>query len=413
MRLLRKFQTIVSTLLLFFFLSFNKSTPITFNQSLPITKNISVIDNGYAVYDNTDYYYDYNYDGYLDKVYDNCDLYNNTGTEIVLEGSTSYDYGSLFFKTTFLFGNLTFSTSYKYQGQYYSETIDCYLTSTGALNAELNYFDASSDDELKTYYIDDYKDPQKLENFALQIEEPDEGEEIETIGLISSLIIGAIVALVVTYVIVAEIAEQDQAEINYKENKDYDTDGTGVGFECMIYNQNETNYTNHSPANYKFGFATFNNVGCEIASAYNLNIKLGRPEYLSTTIYKFEKWGIEYSVGWGYLGSNPRKIDYYLFRETITYIKFDGGLYGLANNGTAFDYYRETSQNHAEANLIISTWTDEMKIHTYFVEKTTDSEYPYITYNWDPAFHHPLSIDDLNKLIKSKNQFIVGYFAYE
>lgn len=415
MRLSRKFQTIVSTLLLFFFAIISRAQPAILNQSNSNTKGMLVYDE-FTVSDETDYFYNYEYDGYLDEVYYDCDLYHNTGTEIDLEGKTYPEYGSLSFNIRFLFDSFSFETRFDYCGQHYSEDISCYTSSTGSINAELQYCDTSNYDELKTYYIDDYKDPVKLENLVLQIEETDENDDIElSLFYEICIAIGAIVALVAAYVIVAEIAEEDKVESNYIENKKRDTSSFGVGFECLIYNQEEGNYIDHSPAEYKFGFTTFAEVGCEVASVYNLMIKLDRPEWLSDTIYKFEKWGLEYSVGWGYLGSNPKQIDHYLYHAGLIYTKIDCENHWITNTGKAFNTFKQQAISQKEAHLIVSAWNVPISkgIHTYYVEKTNITDDPFITYNWDSDYFYPLSIEKLDDLVQKGQKFIVGYIIYE
>lgn len=59
-----------------------------------------------------------------------------------------------------------------------------------------------------------------------------------------------------------------------------------------LTDQSETNRKNYNCGNYRFGFTTFSGVGCEVASAYNAMIALGKTEILSETIYSFEKWAI-------------------------------------------------------------------------------------------------------------------------
>ncbi len=412
MHILKRLQIFTLTILLSFLTVIIQSkAPNIINNALSYSKGLTVYDE-FTVSDNFDYIdYTYEYDDFLDQVYADCDLYHNAGTEIVLEGETYPEFGSLSFKTTFTFGMLTFDTNYTYCNKKYSEDVYCYPSSTGSLNAKLEYYDASSYDELKTYYIDDYKTPEKLENFILQI---DDTEEIEPAGILTGIIIGAIIALVVTYVIVAEIAEQDQADINYQENKQLDGVG-GVGIECLIYNQHETSYDYHSPANYRFGFTTFDEVGCEVASVYNLMVKLGRAEPLSDTIYKFEKWGLEFSIGWGYLGSNPEEIEHYLYHEDLKYIKVDCENHWINNLGKAFHYFKQEANNKKEAHLIVSAWNapGSKGLHTYYIEKTNDKNEPYITYNWDPNYSYPLSIDSLDDLVQAGEKYIVGYIIYD
>ena len=77
-----------------------------------------------------------------------------------------------------------------------------------------------------------------------------------------------------------------------------------IDLRHYLTDQSETNRKNYNCGNYRFGFTTFSGVGCEVASAYNVMIALGKTEMLSETIYSFEKWAIEFAIAWGNFGSN-------------------------------------------------------------------------------------------------------------
>ena len=99
-------------------------------------------------------------------------------------------------------------------------------------------------------------------------------------------------------------------------------------------------------------------------------ISLGRPERLSETIYKFEKWAIEFSVAWGNFGSNPRDIYRYLRKEKISYKRYTTSRYSK---------FCSTADGMSDGNFIFSRWNTPITegLHTFYVEKDGD----YLSYN--------------------------------
>ena len=117
---------------------------------------------------------------------------------------------------------------------------------------------------------------------------------IDSCGLFGR-IFAVIAIVVVIYVIVAETAEQIKSRQNYDYNRSLENSGQGVNKGNYITAQDEYILYGYKSKNYRFGFTIFDNVGCEVASAYNAMIAFGMPEYLSETIRCFEQWGIEFS----------------------------------------------------------------------------------------------------------------------
>lgn len=174
-------------------------------------------------------------------------------------------------------------------------------------------------------------------------------------GFFSSL--RAVLFVVVVYVIVSEIAEQIKAESNYRHNNSL------KGPDNYIDNQNEY-------ADFRYGFASFDQVGCGVVAAYNAMLAIGKPEELAQVIYEFEKWGIEYSVGWGHLGSNPRHIYRYLSRHDVRYKKINS-LYTLDR------YAKIPTSEH----FILGRWNKPITdgAHIFYIHKI-DSD-AFIAYN--------------------------------
>lgn len=216
------------------------------------------------------------------------------------------------------------------------------------------------------------------------------------------LLVIAVIKIVKVYVKVAETAEQVKARTNYAYNKKLDNTTKGVNKNNYIYFQEETNKNNYNAGNYKFGFTYFGGVGCEVAAVYNARIKIGKPENLSETIYKFEKWRIEIASGFGHLGSDPLEISTYLIKENIRYTKYL--TYSSFNNALA---------KKSNAVVIMSRWNEKKStgLHTFFVNKNTQTL--FYGYNFEPKtkdrdFNYKTErtkISDFN----NGSGFIVGY----
>lgn len=154
--------------------------------------------------------------------------------------------------------------------------------------------------------------------------------------------------VVPVYAAVARTAEQIKAEKNHEANQARDGGVSGYiedqwAAEC---------------ADFDLGFAKFNRTGCEVAAVYNAMLAMGRGEPLSETIYKFEKWGIEFDCGWGFLGSNPREIYRYFKKEKIRYMR--------CFTESSFD----SEVSYApQAHLIMSNWNNPITtgLHTFYL----------------------------------------------
>ncbi len=354
----------------------------------------------------------YGYEGFLDEVISCSDMYTSENY-VFFNGFTSTEYGNIEFYCSFDFMDLIFYSHYEVEHGSYDENIQEYVNKNGGVGAELEYYNLDTCQD-ETYNIDDYKDIYELEKFVYQIEEPDEDDEIyEEIGLCSLLMFpfNSIIGLVVVYVVVAETAEQIQAENNYVHNRALELCDAGVYYGYMITNQAEKNRDGYGSGDYKLGFADFGDVGCEVASVYNLLIRLGMTEYLSDVIYEFEKWMVEFSAGWGNLGSNPREIANFLSLKEISYEARKSTKISRIFPKYDFKKYKKMVDDTVLSdNFIISYWNDPFTagIHTYYFERSHDGDYEFKAYN-NKEINTFQAIEETDDLLADGERFIVGY----
>ena len=196
------------------------------------------------------------------------------------------------------------------------------------------------------------------------------------------------------------MAEQVKAKLNYKYNKQLESSGRGVGKGYYIYDQTNVKTLNRKSGNYRFGFTTFKNVGCEVAAAYNTALSLNDSERLSQTIYYFEEWAIEFSIGWGHLGSNPLEIYRYLKRRGFSYKKY-----------TNFSKLKDDVEKRNSCRIIMSRWNSKKTngLHTFFVKKTGKNS--LYAYNWSygSGSVKRASLNSFN----DGSGFIVGYLIWK
>lgn len=182
-------------------------------------------------------------------------------------------------------------------------------------------------------------------------------------------------------------------------NKKLEQQGNGVKYGNFITRQNETYLKDYKCGNYRFGFTTFSGVGCEVASAYNAMIALGKTEMLSETIYSFEKWAIEFAIAWGKFGSNPLQISTYLNKKGIGCSKI-----------TNYNNFKSQVEKQANCHIIMSRWNNSWTdgLHTFYIKKQ-DSK--YYSYNWVYSYAtvDRNNIDDFN----DGSGFIVGYILWK
>lgn len=269
-----------------------------------------------------------------------------------------------------------------------SDIVQGFINDYGGLDAPVTV-------EGEERYISDYKDVEKLDDLLLA---EWEGRTLDDV-LFGWFV--RIVVVIVVYVIVAQTAEQIRADSNYTYNQRLERDGRGVNLGNYITDQEEVSRSGYNSGNYRFGFTTFEEVGCEVAAVYNAMIAMNAEELLSETIYKFEKWAIEISVGWGKLGSNPRQINKYLDRRGFSYSKY-----------TDYDAF-ENAVNVApsDAHIIMSRWNDPITdgLHTFYIQKITNNVYYSYNWNYEDDYVDKTSISAFN----DGSGFIVGYIVYE
>ena len=213
-----------------------------------------------------------------------------------------------------------------------------------------------------------------------------------------------VVAIVRAYLAVAETAEKIKAKSNYKYNKKLESDGKGVKKGYLVYSQSNSTTNNRKAANYRFGFTTFNKVGCEVAAAYNLANQLEDTETLSQTIYYFEAYAIEFSIGWGHLGSNPKEIYRFLKKRGFNYKKY-----------TNYTDFKKTVDSKKNCKVIMSRWNSSKwdGLHTFYVKKENYGK--HYGYNWRYD-SKTASRSGTYKSLNSFNDgsgFIVGYIVWK
>ncbi len=210
-----------------------------------------------------------------------------------------------------------------------------------------------------------------------------------------------VAVVIVTYVIVCQTAEQIKAGDNQKYNYNLEHDenlNNNISSDVYIMNQKSALVNQ-----YKFGFTTFGGVGCEVAAVYNLMITLGEPKSLSEVIHDFETCAIEYSVGWGNLGSNPRQIYKCLKKYGVPYKKY-----------TSLNKFRNAVADTERVNYIYSTWNESISdgLHTFYINKTGDI---YVGYNAvytgddDNDTDGNIYTTNFNSFQNDKGNFIIGY----
>ena len=245
------------------------------------------------------------------------------------------------------------------------------VTETGGLDAHVELWDGVS------FYISDYA----------YIEEVDDCRYDYDDWLEDSL--GGV------YYWVAKISIEIKSDRNWDYNKELEEEGKGVTKGNYIFNQSETR-TGYNSAGYRFGFASFCDVGCEVAAAYNLMISLNRPEELYITINKFEKKGIIIECGYGHLGSNPNQIHRYLDAVGLSYEK-----------NKWWSFFQSKEVKRSTCKIIMARWNKGGgSLHTFFVNKLGKNHYEgynfYRGYSTSKRFK---KIDDFN----NGDGFIVGY----
>ncbi len=354
--------------------------------------------------------FNYGYDGFIDEVISYSTMYTSDA-DISFNGFTSAEYGNIEFYCSFDFTDLCFYGHYETEEGSYDEYIQGYLNKNGGVCAELEYHNLDTCQD-ETYNIDDYKDIYELEKFVYQTEEPvEEDDEIyEEISLfpILKFTLSSIIGVVVVYVVIAEIAEQIQADNNYVHNRALELCDDGVYYGNTIFNQEETNRDGYDSGNYKLGFADFGDVGCEAVSVYNLLIRLGKTEYLSDVIYEFERWLVEFSVGWGNLGSNPREIANFLSAKGISYEMKKNTIISTLFPKYDYKIYKQMVDEYIlYDNFIISYWNGFL-IHTYYFERSYEKGYDFKAYN-NKEIETFQKIEETDDLLEDGERFIVGY----
>lgn len=383
-------KVLISLLALGTFMPLHQNINLSVNNH--ISKNLKLLDdfNESEEYEEDDY----EYDGFLDYVFTDA-IMENDEENIIFSGYTSFDYGEFKFRLDF---NLEY-LSYTYDFADSEIDVSCdqaMVDEYGRLESEIVIYNPESGN-IETYKVSDFRDIEDLEGFVLNPEDYSASiNSVSTCGLLKN-VMKAIAAIVTTYVVVSETAEQIKARHNYRDNQALESSSNGVNNGNYITNQSEENRDGYNCAHYKFGFAEFKDVGCEVASIYNLMISKDVAQDLSEVIYNFEKWAIEFSVGWGNLGSNPRDIYRYLRKYGIKYSK----------RSFYSSFKRKVNDADSGTRFIMSTWNNAFNegLHTFFFVKCDN----YLeTYNFKYS-DSTRKYTDLDDIYSETGLFIVGY----
>ncbi len=208
--------------------------------------------------------------------------------------------------------------------------------------------------------------------------------------------------VVLVYHVITETAEQIRCRQNYKYNKQLESSGEGVSLGNYIFAQDDDVNEGYRCASYHFGFTTFAGVGCEVASAYNLLIALGKPELLSETIFSFEKLAIEHAVAWGNFGSSAVFMTRFFNARDISYQRF-----------FSFSNLKKAADKCDHCYIIVSRWNHPWTtgIHTFFVEKNIMWDDIYHGFNDDYSYtQEPLRSNELASF-NDGDKFNVGYIV--
>ena len=222
---------------------------------------------------------------------------------------------------------------------------------------------------------------------------------IDSCGIFT-LIAAAVAVVVVIYVVVAETAEQIRSRQNYAYNQKLESGGKGVSKGNYITDQSEVSRRGYNCGNYRFGFTTFAKAGCAVASSYNAMVAFKKPEMLSETIYCFEKWAIEFAVGWGNFGSDPLEMGRYLSRKGIGYTMY-----------LSYSSFKKAVESKSSCYILMSTWNDPITTgaHTFYVQK--QSKCKYMSYN-QKLRDYAESKDSIDAMNEGSG-FIVGYIIWK
>lgn len=171
----------------------------------------------------------------------------------------------------------------------------------------------------------------------------------------------AVVATVGVTACAASTTQTVKANTNYSHNKKQSLHGD---VDSKGYITDQSYY-----GDWQFGFAYLNDVGCEVIATYNAMIKLGKKKSLADVIYDFEMYNIDFDIGFGHLGSNPRQIYRYLNKYGVRYTAYD-----------SFNKLKSAADSMSDCTIIFTSKTNKSvagihAIHTFMIEKNKSGIY--------------------------------------
>lgn len=169
-------------------------------------------------------------------------------------------------------------------------------------------------------------------------------------------------------------------------------------------------YMQEAYPDWRYGLASFDQVGCEVAAAYNMARRMGKNIDLASTIALFEALGIEFSSAKGFFGSNPLQI--------YTFLNVIGIQYTKVTSPSDFEKKMNDNKNY---KIILSYWTGEdpmVPLHTIFIDKYANSQPRFAAYNEEPGIFPydriPCYSNDYIHFFSNGNVtdlFVVAYFV--
>lgn len=316
-------------------------------------------------------------DDMSDEDVSDSDISDDEYDYIVSPDDSEYEDAEVDYECTFDMNNLVFHFTADLIAED-GTVLESEEIKTKAIVTENGGLDACIEIDGKTYRMSDYEKKTSVDECS----------------------IADIIKIINAYLAVAETAEKIKAKSNYKYNKGLEKKGNGVGKGKYVYDQSETNRKNYNAGNYRFGFTKFSNVGCEVASAYNVALALKDSERLSQTIYYFEAFSIEFSIAWGYFGSNPLEINRYLKKRRFRYKKY-----------TSFSKLSSAVKKKKSCKIIMSRWNKPATkgLHTFYVAKSTSGN--FFGFNW---IYERNSVKKTSlKSFNNGSGFIVGYIVWK
>lgn len=384
------------------------------SATLSEERNKFFLQDSEAESDQPDEINDY-YDGFYDYVFSDATYESDDETFFYFYGVTTDDFDSVLFDCRFEMEPLFLRSEYEYNSPSGSRTtnrefFNFEVNEKGELDVLLEYrlYETGS---VEQYQLSQYRDIKQMESLAsyATMEKNRASSDVSPQSFFG-LALAVVVALIIIYVVVAESAEQIRAKQNYTYNMALESYTDGVNLSNYIFDQTGNEKEGNAPANYHFGFTTFDKTGCEVAAVYNLLISLGMEKSLSEVIHDFEVWAIEFSVAWGNFGSNPKQISSVLSRYGLNFCRYSSIGTGLISPNRRYFHFKDRLSLYSSAHLIVAKWNEapfSEGLHTFYLSMAESNK--FYSYNFSSRFQ-PIEYASMDGIIQDDGYgFIVGY----